>query len=191
MDEKQKRRLTHAFIASKSALTRFLAGFFVNKEDIEDTLQDTYANVLAALVERKAEVDEPQAYLFRVARNIALNRIKRQHIVVMETVGNFDESIVDIQLEQTSAVDAQYRKDQLNALLLAVDTLPAQCRRVFVMQRIQGMSYKAIARKLGISTRTVEKHLEKALYRCAEQLSAQGFADDNVASIDKYLSRKA
>ena len=195
-DKAQTSTLTLAFLSSKDALSRYLAGFFSREQDVEDALQDTYVNVLAAIDNGKTELKEPRAYLFRVARNIALNRIKRQQLIVMETIGNVDQPIVGSEAENRSSAqpdmaDVQYRRDQIRQLLAAINDLPPQCKRVFLMQRVQGMSYKAIASSLGISTRTVEKHLEKALHRCAAHLAAQGYADDNVSSIDKFRRRKS
>lgn len=69
--------LTHAYLASRSALSRYIATFFVEREEIEDTLQQAYLEALVAA--SKTEIRSPRAFLFRVARNIALNRKTRQN----------------------------------------------------------------------------------------------------------------
>jgi len=186
MDEEVNRTsLTQAFLAWKASLTRYVATFFVSREDIEDTVQEVYLQALAS--ERTTEIRSPSSYLFRVARNIALNKKARQRKVFFENLEQFGDSIGED--DAPSVFDQVYGKQKLRALSEAIEALPPQCRKVFLMQRMDGLSYKEIAGRLGISTRTVEKHLEKALRRCAEHLLTQGFAEnetDNVTSFAKY-----
>lgn len=186
-DDANRTSLTQAFLAWKASLTRYVATFFVSREDIEDTVQEIYLQALTS--ERKTEIRAPAAYLFRVARNVALNKKLRQRKIFFENIGQFDDSIgAD---DAPSLFDHVYGKQKLRALSEAIDALPPQCRKVFLMQRMDGLSYKEIASRLGISARTVEKHLEKALSRCAEHLLTHGFAEsetDNVTSFAKYKS---
>lgn len=186
MDEEANRKsLTLAFLAWKTSLTRYVATFFVSREDVEDTVQEIYVQALSS--ERREEIRSPEAYLFRVARNIAINKKKRQSKIFFENLGQFEEALgAD---DAPSLFDQVYGRQKLKALNEAIEALPPQCRKVFLMQRMDGLSYKEIAGRLGISTRTVEKHLEKALSRCAEHLLTHGFAEedqDNVTSFAKY-----
>ena len=176
MTDRGRTTLTDAFVASRAALTRYVATFFAQREDIEDTLQQAYTEALTSVTEKGVVIESPKAYLFRVARNIALNRKKRQQIVFIENVGIVDDSIVSSWQEAADDLaDRQYSRDKLLAFNDAVAKLPPQCRRVFVMQRFDGLTYKEIARELRISTSTVEKHLQKALRRCADHLADKGF----------------
>jgi len=172
--------LTGAFMACRNSLARYVATFFVGREDIEDTVQETYLRTLMA--EENTEIQSPKAFLFRVARNIALNRKKKQRKKFEEAVGNVDELIaVD---DAPSPLDKFYSEEKMRAFCKALDALPPQCRKVFIMQRMQGLSYQEIATRLGCSPRTIEKHLEKALQRCAEHLVANGFYDHQTDAAD-------
>ena len=176
MTDRDRTTLTDAFVASRAALTRYIATFFAQREDIEDTLQQAYTEALTSVTEKGVAIESPRAYLFRVARNIALNKKKRQQIVFIENVGIVDDSIVSIWQEASGDLgDRQYSRDKPGAFSDAVATLPPQCRRVFMMQRFDGLTYKEIARELDISTSTVEKHLQKALRRCTDYLADKGF----------------
>ena len=176
MRDRNRTTLTDAFVASKAALTRYIATFFVQREDIEDTLQQAFTEALTSENERGVAIESPKAYLFRVARNIALNKKKRQRIVFIENVGDVDDSIAgDWQEASGDLGDQQYSRDKLGAFRDAVAMLPPQCRRVFMMQRFDGLTYKEIASELDISTSTVEKHLVKALRRCTDYLANKGF----------------
>lgn len=187
--------LTRTFIACRISLARYIATFFIGREDIEDTVQETYLRTLIA--EENTEIQSPKAFLFRVARNIALNRKKRQRRKFEEAVGSVDELIaVD---DGPTPFDALYSQEKMRAFCKALDALPPQCRKVFVMQRMQGLSYQEIAERLGCSPRTIEKHLQKALQRCAEHLASNGFYDHqadvhgdaagNIENFEKHRKR--
>ena len=76
LTDRNRTSLTDAFLASRAALTRYVATFFVQREEIEDTLQQAYTDALTAETEKGTQIESPRAYLFRVARNIALNKKK-------------------------------------------------------------------------------------------------------------------
>ena len=74
MIDDEKTTLTDAFLTGKAALYRYIATFFVQHEEIEDTLQQTYVDALSSQQEKGVRIDSPKACLFRVARNITLNK---------------------------------------------------------------------------------------------------------------------
>lgn len=180
--------IADAIVACKASLTRYVATFFVTQEDIEDTIHEAYLQALAA--ERKVSISSPRAYLFRVAKNIALNKKARQKKIFFENIGEFQDLIVD---DETPNADEQlYWRGLTEKLGQAISELPPQCQKVFILQRLQGLSYKEVAQKLGISVRTVEKHLEKGLMRCAAHLAEGGlddWKDEKVATLDKYRNQ--
>ena len=81
-DSKQKtsiRELTaisSAFLENSALLKKFLTRFLYQRQDIEDVVQEAYLRAYKA--EKDAEIDQPKAFLFRVARNIALNELKKK-----------------------------------------------------------------------------------------------------------------
>ncbi len=167
--------ITEAFLANKASLARYITTFFVGREEIEDTLQQTYLKTLVS--GSRTEIRAPQAYLFRVARNIALNKITRNRKIFFENVESVDDALASqmAEAETHDLSDLVYSQEKLAAFTEAVESLPPRCRTVFLMQKIDGSTYKEIGNELGISVRTVEKHLEKGLKRCAEHLGRKGF----------------
>lgn len=186
--DKEDATLTNVFLTCKSSLTRYIATFFVGREDIEDTVQETYLKALIA--KETTDILSPKAFLFCVARNIALNKKARQEKIFMQNIGDFEDSIA-LQ-DEITPFDTLHSKEKWEAFCAAIDALPPQCRKIFLMQRVDGLSYKDIAKRLGISPRTVEKHLQKALQRCLEHLMMSGFYDTeaaNVENIEDYRGR--
>ncbi len=71
------------------------------------------------------------------------------------------------------AVDPQRQvetRDQLDHLVAALEQLPPACREAFLMNRIDGLTHAQIAAKLGISTKSVQRYIERALRHCLQEL---------------------
>jgi RNA polymerase sigma-70 factor (ECF subfamily) len=58
----------------------------------------------------------------------------------------------------------------LNSVAAALQELPAQCREAFLLNRLEGLTHSEIAERLGVSTKTVQRHIERALRRCVQVL---------------------
>ncbi|HET9425038.1 MAG TPA: RNA polymerase sigma-70 factor [Gemmatimonadaceae bacterium] len=107
-----------------------------------------------------------RAYLFQATRNRALNVLRRQRV---ETRG---ESTIVAGMPTPEAADSEARESELNvAIQSAIAGLPDRCREVFELSRIRGLKYTEIASELGISVKTVEAQMGKALRIMREKLA--------------------
>lgn len=123
----------------------------------EDIAQD----VLVALWRRRhalAIETSLRAYLFRATRNRALNRIRDER-VRRDAAPRIAADAARPPPTDASAVQAEIEA----ALRAAVQTLPPRCREVFELSRVHGLAYAEIADVLGISIKTVENQMGKAL----------------------------
>ncbi len=106
-----------------------------------------------------------RAYLVRAARNKALNHIRHERVV---------RSASPEYEGPTSAphADRALAEEELDAAVRqAVRELPERCREAFQLSRVQGLSYAEIAQVLGVSVKTVEAHMGKALRLLRERLA--------------------
>ncbi|GAA4308874.1 RNA polymerase sigma-70 factor [Mucilaginibacter gynuensis] len=127
-------------------------------------------DVFLKLLERKDPISihtSLKAYLYRSVHNECLNYIKHQK--VKQSYLNHAGYEMDNQSENTSG-GLQYRELE-QRLLKAINELPEQCRTIFQMRRFEELKYAEIAAKLGISTKTVENQMNKALKRLRLQLA--------------------
>jgi RNA polymerase sigma-70 factor, ECF subfamily len=107
-----------------------------------------------------------RAYLFQATRNRALNYLRRQRV---EARG---EATIAAGMPTPEATDSEARESELNvAIQTAIASLPDRCREVFELSRIKGLKYSEIATELGISVKTVEAQMGKALRVMREQLA--------------------
>jgi RNA polymerase sigma-70 factor (ECF subfamily) len=119
---------------------------------------------------RKRETLAPdgsaQAYLFQATRNRVLNHLR--HLKIEQ------RSEPEIRGESSSAphADAEVTQEELSvAVQDAVRSLPDRCREVFELSRVHGLKYTEIATQLGISVKTVEAQMGKALRTLRERLA--------------------
>jgi RNA polymerase sigma-70 factor (ECF subfamily) len=134
----------------------------------EDTCQDIAQEVFVELWRKRAELDihtSLRAYLRRAAINRALNFLKtNKRYVFDEPEPSADTSASDIsrKLEQEALEDA---------LHAAIKTLPEKCRLVFSLSRFENLSHREIAEQLGISVKTIENQITKAMKHLREALA--------------------
>ena len=106
------------------------------------------------------------AYLFRAVRNRALNQIRHNRTRQQA------EPILAAEAGTVAPSDARVREHELRAAFsAALEELPPRCREVFELSRGQGMRYSEIADALGISVKTVEAQMGKALRIMRERLA--------------------
>jgi RNA polymerase sigma-70 factor (ECF subfamily) len=119
-------------------------------QDAEDLAQEAYLRVARTT----AEVRNPRAFLARVALNVARDQIRRRRARPA--------------LVREDAAIAADPGSQAEALLLkeAILALPPKLQEVFVLSRFAGLTYEEIAHRCGISVKTVEGRMTKALAMC-------------------------
>jgi len=116
--------------------------------------------------ESLARDSSPQAYLFQSTRNRALNHVRHERV---ERRGEPDAAGL---ASVSATAPAQLIEEEIEvALKSAVSELPARCREVFELSRTHGLRYAEIATVLGISVKTVEAQMGKALRILRERLA--------------------
>jgi RNA polymerase sigma-70 factor (ECF subfamily) len=134
--------------------------------------------------------------MLTAARNIALNHIARADALdhVEAAPPEFAEPLTGMDSEvdgvdsRGSTVDSAEQMAQAEEEFLtfcrAVRELPIQCRRAFILKKVYGFSQREIARELGLTESTVEKHIAKGIAACSAYMFERGYArgESNLAS---------
>ncbi len=163
--------VTTAFAGVRARLSHMIRRI-VGVNHVEDIVQETFLKAYEAA--GRQPIRHPQAFMLTTARNLALNHIARAEHKLTDSVGGIDDLDPYIDGASLAAeLDAE-SKERFLAFCRAVQRLPRECRRVFVLKRVYGLSQKDIAERLGISENTVEKQAGKGLAMCAELMSAMG-----------------
>jgi RNA polymerase sigma-70 factor (ECF subfamily) len=153
-------------------LRSFLQRRFPSIGDVDDVVQETYARLLRARKGGTAKLT--RAYLFVIARNVALDLVRRDRTVSLEQLGEIEPwCVVE---DRPDAAEALSHEQELQLLADAMRALPPRCREILTLRRIEGLSHRAIAGRLGIAEGTVNAQLAIGLMRCRAYLCAHGVA---------------
>ena len=179
--------LSGSYLIHEPLLKRFIARFFSRPQDIEDVAQEAYLRAFDAEVAGET-VRSPKAYLFRIAKHVALNELARKSRLLTEYIE--DSAAPDVMDTGTSADEQIMGQEKLALFCRAVASLPLQCRKAFLMRKVYGLTQKDIAEQLGIATSTVEKHVASGLQRCSAFMREGGYPVETAdAIIDERQSR--
>lgn len=136
-----------------------------SRADVDDLVQEIFLKIWQKRETLAANVDNFNAYLFRMTKNAVLNILTRE---------KGDRYSIDTACDMADDDDVLSRtitSDVKVAVHRAVDNMPDERQKVFLMSRAQGLSNKEIAERLNISTKTVEYHLGRAKSDIKKNLS--------------------
>jgi len=150
----------------EATLMQFLRRNCRDKADIPDLCQDVYVRVYEAALERRPE--RPKAFVLATARNLLINRMRRDQIVRIDAVADLET--VNIALDEPGPERVVLARDTLRRLQLALDRLPARCREAVILKKIEGLPAREIAMRMGIAENTVNRHLTEGMLVLADCL---------------------
>lgn len=155
------------------ALRAYLHGRFSTLTDeVDDIVQETYVRLLRAREVGRASLT--RAYLFVVARNVAIDLIRHSQIISIDALADIDRmSVVE---DRPGVAEAISHEQELELLAEAIRALPPRCAEIVKLRRLEGLSHRDIAQKLGIAESTVNAQLAIGLMRCRQYLCAHGVA---------------
>jgi RNA polymerase sigma factor (sigma-70 family) len=166
--------ILEAYLENEIALKRFLRRFIRSREAADDLAQEAFLRAFAA--ESGRMIESPKAFLFKVAKNLALNELARRSTIAIEPLGDFEGQEVLEDSSQAAVEDVVDSRERIRLLARAIAALPPQCAKVFILRKMQGLSQKEIAVRLNISVRTVENHVALGLSRCRAYMRVHGEA---------------
>lgn len=140
-------------------LRHWLLRLGVKAHELDDIVQDVYCRLLR--LERFDHIEDPRAYLFRCARNVLLEQVRRSKVVSIMTVQNLDElGVADLGPNPESAASS---RAELVRVLGLIEGLPERCGQVFELRKVHGLSQAETAKALRLSENIVEKETAKGL----------------------------
>ncbi|MFO1393960.1 MAG: RNA polymerase sigma factor [Steroidobacteraceae bacterium] len=154
------------------ALMRLLRRYWRRGDDVPDLRQEVYTRVYEGAA-RDGIPAATAAYVFRTARNLLIDQARRARVVSFDLVAELEE-LPEAPRDEWSPERMVAARAELRLLERALESLPPRCREVVSLRRIDGLSQKTIAARLGIAEGTVEKHVTIGMRALAETLAGQG-----------------
>lgn len=167
----RNRKLRDAFVEHKDVLTAYLSRYTLMSEDIDDILQAAFLKTLEASQSRV--IESPKSYLFIVARNLVFKKLREKSKRILQEIQDIDEQ--HLSSGKASIESNIHGKLKLHSFINAAEHLPTQCRRVFLMRKLLGMSHNEISTRLDISKSTVERHITNAIRHCRDVMRKDGY----------------
>ena len=153
------------FLRFQHSLLRYLRDLLARREDAEDVAQETYLKLVNAGGLEHSEV-RVRAFMFKVATNLAYDRFRQRR-----ARGPHEDAELVALADEAPGADRIVALEQgISIVERTVLGLPARCRQVFLLRVAHEWSYEAIASRLQVSKRTVEREMQQALEACERNL---------------------
>lgn len=160
----------HEVFSHDAVLKSYLRGAFPTIGDVDDVVQESYLRIWKARTTHQIEF--AKAFLFKVARNMALNLVQRQRVSPISAVA--DLAALPVLDDGPGVAELACTREEILLLADGLEALPARCREIVILRRIKGMPQKEIAALLGISEQTVQAQIQRGVKRCEEFLRRRG-----------------
>jgi RNA polymerase sigma-70 factor (ECF subfamily) len=151
----------------------YLAKRFPSLHDHDDLVQEAYIRTLRA--HEGGRVPCARAFLFTTARNAAIDLFRRRRGGAHDEITEF--AALPLLEEVPTLGEAVEREQRLEVLLEAILALPERCRQVMMLRHLEGLAYKEIAERLGISPETVKVHMIKGVKDCTRFFRQRGLLE--------------
>ena len=133
-----------------------------NRQQAEDLAHDTFVRVLES---DSAAVEQPRAYLHQTARNIAVDAYRRE-----DRRAAMEQDAIHSSPPTGDPEHFMHAIQLADSIERALSELPINCRKVFVWQKIEGLTQAEIAERLGLSRNMVEKYMIRTLRHLRDRL---------------------
>lgn len=144
----------------EAMLMRFLHHNWRDKSDIEDIRQEIYVRVFNAA---RSEIPQSaKSFVFKTARNLLINLAQKANVIPIDTVADLET--LGIELDAPAPDQSVIARQELRKLQDALDQLPPRHREAVVLGRVEGLSGRAIAARMGIAESTASDHLKLGMH---------------------------
>jgi RNA polymerase sigma factor (sigma-70 family) len=151
-------------------LKAYLRSSFPAVRDIDDVVQESYLRIWRSRAVQP--IHSAKAFLFKVARHVALNLVDRQRASPVMVVG--DLAALPVLDNRPGVVETVSKNEKVRLLVLALATLPPRCREITILRKLKGVPQRDVAAQLGIAEKTVEEQVARGVRRCEDYLRRHG-----------------
>lgn len=150
----------------EAALMRYLRRAWSRTADIQDLRQETYARVYESALESLPR--SPKSFLFATARNLIVDRLRRDRIVSIDYTQ--DMASLSVMVDELSPDRRLSARQELQCLAEAYGKLSEMARAVIWLRRVEGLSQREAAQRLGIHEGALESYMWRGLQAMADAL---------------------
>ena len=153
-----------------SSLRAYLRGAFPTVRDLDDVVQESYVRVWRTRLTQP--IRSARAFLFQVARHLALDIVRRNRISPIESVRDLNAvTVID---DGQNIIATISTREKVRLLAAAIDALPPRCRQIIILRKLQCVPQKQVAAQLGLAEKTIEAQVARGEALCEEFLRRRG-----------------
>jgi RNA polymerase sigma-70 factor (ECF subfamily) len=153
--QEKARWLARNLLPYEPMLRSRLRHMFLHGLEVDDIIQETYARIVSQPA--LEAIRHPHQYASQTATAIVIDHVRRSRVVSITAVGNLDQLEIAA-LDASPEQRLEFRED-IAEVAHFLAQLPERTREVLIMRRVEGLSQQETANRLGISEKTVEKHM--------------------------------
>jgi RNA polymerase sigma factor (sigma-70 family) len=154
-------------VSLRAYLRRRVAGL----AEVDDVVQETFLRILRA--RRGRPIRSIRGFVFSVAQRLvvdAVRSVRRRGIHEPVT----ENRALNVITEERNAAELVSLRQELELLAEAIDALPRRCREIVILRKLEGLSHREIAERLGLSPETVQVQVGRGMRRCSAFLRSRG-----------------
>jgi len=136
-----------------------LSRLYIADLDIDDVIQEMYARILCAPT--LENIRFPRQYAIQTARGIVIDYLRRSRVVSIDTCENLDA--LEVEIPEASAEQRLGFRGEIQEVASALAQLPETCREILILRRVEGLSQRETAQRLGVTEKVVESQLARGV----------------------------
>lgn len=136
-----------------------LRGIYVAGLDVDDVIQEMYARILSAPA--LESIRYPRQYAIQVAKGILIDHLRRSRVVSIVSVGNLEQ--LDTALPEVTIEERLEFQGEIQEVANALAHLPEVCRETLILRRVEGLSQREAAQRLGVTEKVIEYHMSRGI----------------------------
>jgi RNA polymerase sigma factor (sigma-70 family) len=147
-------------------LQRYLFRVWRNPAEVPDLIQEVYVRVYERAREQLPQ--QPKAFLFSTARNLMADQLRRKRVVSINTVQEVDS--IEAMVDEISPERRLSARQELGRVAQAFDSLSDKCRDVIWFRRVEGLSQRETAERMGLKEEAIESQLARGVRSLARAI---------------------
>jgi RNA polymerase sigma-70 factor (family 1) len=156
---------------------KYVKDVFIAEEIVQDIFLKLWENP-----DNLLEIKSIQSYLYRAVINASINHTNRQKNIELHHLK------IAAQYNEEHLIGMDEENEWVILLHQEIEKLPAQCKKIFKLNRFEHLKYKEIAAMLGLSERTVENHISTALKLLRKAMLTQKDGKESIQKINFLLT---
>ncbi|MDO6428462.1 RNA polymerase sigma factor [Thalassotalea sp. 1_MG-2023] len=165
-DDQYKAQIKALYIDHYRRLIHHVMKKGLSHKEAEDIAQEAFVKLLG--LEDKGICNYIQAYLYKIATNLSIDKLRRQ----TRSPVDVNDDLISHGVSHTSPERSLENQDSLALIKDSLRELPLKCRQAFVLYKIKGMEYREIAETMQVSESMVRKYVLQAVRSCYQHLTA-------------------